>query len=372
MEASGGSKYLGGLKVAAQVTGLSFQEDKKCVAVAVSRLDGDVWDGCVELWALEALDQEGAVAARGDGPTKGCVGRLPTPCGIGPLCWVAGSASKAKPLLAYGRDDGNVELVVWESKKAGVAHTLSMTEHDGLVTCLLAGDEGLLASGAADGSVRVWETAATIPQASAATLPCPFGGANVSCMAAAPWANASLSVLLVCYGGAAGACAPCLCLWDRSKGKLEPPTITMYPTALPPSEGAPAAAVSPRASPLCCAYSSASPHAVWVGFDDGSLAKYDDAKLGDGPLLVTAPHGTAAVRALVSVSAGGVVSCGEDGRAVLVGEDGACGACAVDGRDDFILSAASVRVGGAQVAVLTGGMDGQVRLTSIEGNAATA
>ena len=41
------SRYIGGLKVAAAVTGLSVRE--QTVAVAVSRLEGDVWDGCVEV-----------------------------------------------------------------------------------------------------------------------------------------------------------------------------------------------------------------------------------------------------------------------------------------------------------------------------------
>ena len=49
------SIYCGGLKVAAQVTSLSVHEPTKTLAVAVSRLDGDMWDGCVELWSLNAL-----------------------------------------------------------------------------------------------------------------------------------------------------------------------------------------------------------------------------------------------------------------------------------------------------------------------------
>jgi len=107
-----------------------------------------------------------------------------------------------------------------------------------------------------------------------------------------------------------------------------------------------------------------------VGYDDGSLALYDDRCLADGPLRVVRPHGQAAVRALapVATAAGhAVVSCGEDGQAFIVSSEGAC--VCVDSREDYLLAACGVA---ESHCVVTGGMDGQVRLTALSASAASA
>jgi WD40 repeat protein len=113
-----------------------------------------------------------------------------------------------------------------------------LNEHDGAITCLAtatagnampsaeaAASEGaaqghcLLASGATDGTVRVWDLAAAVASASVHVLECPFAGASVSALAVAPNGSASkpLAWVAVGYGGSSAQRGPCLALWNRSQ-----------------------------------------------------------------------------------------------------------------------------------------------------------
>ena len=112
-------EYLGGLKAPARVVGLSVHEPTKTLAVAVSRLDGNVWDGCVELWSLPGLlaVHDGTAAATASSPalmgTAGgaCVGRVASPCGVSSLAWLNGGSggsggSPRSEAMRLGRSEG--------------------------------------------------------------------------------------------------------------------------------------------------------------------------------------------------------------------------------------------------------------------------
>jgi WD40 repeat protein len=104
----------------------------------------------------------------------------------------------------------------------------------------------LLASGATDGTVRIWDLGASIPQASLHVLPSPYGGASVSTLAVAPsyWGsigagagagagaggdassasgsasmanNKPLSIVVVGYGGASAQATPSMSVWHRGQ-----------------------------------------------------------------------------------------------------------------------------------------------------------
>lgn len=192
-------------------------------------------------------------------------------------------------------------------------------------------------------------------------------------------------------------------------------------------------AVGDCASPLSICYTTtpassnaaaAASHVFVVGFDDGCLATYDDrtafsscsknGRMASGsrvtPLRVIRPHGPSAIRCLAPFTI--PASCGEsnskqqqtqqEGRAMVLSGSEACRALAtavvgaeneeeevvmVDGREDYVLAAATVVISGkapkkvdgggegdvapgsaagsSRVAVLTGGMDGQLRLTEV-------
>ncbi len=197
----------------------------------------------------------------------------------------------------------------------------------------------------------MWDIASNIPQSSLQVLPAPFGGAAVQALARAPYAK-DLDLLAVAYGGAPGERGPCLGLWDRSRGRFEPTHFSCYPTP------------SPFASPTSLTYSAdpSAPHTLFVGFDDGTLAEYDDRDL-TAPRAVTRPHGPAAVRCLTALP-NALLSLGEDGAARLSAHSLAAGAAPLDQRSDYAIAAA-VTTTAAGCAVLTGGVDGQVRLFAL-------
>ena len=116
-----------------------------------------------QLWDLAVMDPATAEAS------KGCVGRCPQKCGVGPVCWVTGGhAHGGQPLVAVGRDDGNVEVLAWDGRKKALVASASLAEHDGPITALVSLGS-TLASGAADGTVRslLWSPSAQPPAPSA-------------------------------------------------------------------------------------------------------------------------------------------------------------------------------------------------------------
>mmetsp|Transcript_39501 Transcript_39501/g.79765 ORF Transcript_39501/g.79765 Transcript_39501/m.79765 type:complete len:273 (-) Transcript_39501:39-857(-) len=266
--------------------------------------------------------------------------------------------------------------------------------------------------------------------------------------------------MVVGHGNSSGRFGPCLGLWIRNPSKLGATTVlhglcsTITPPSLATQRVASAAGgVGDCASPTAVCYTTAAPttsaalstsstptpapfdgggdngvgsHVFVVGYDDGSLAVYDDrtsfskCKPSAGsvalspsspsfvvPLRVLRPHGNQAVRCLApfALTAGDftsheearhfVLSGAEDCRAVVTqvtgGEQKGCGdgsgggaegaptEVVVDGREDYVLAVATIRVSSAssttgegkggdsssRLAVLTGGMDGQVRMAEM-------
>ena len=90
---------LGEVNVGAQVQSLAANDEMGLVAAGVSRLEGNTWDGVVEMWAWPSPGDKTA-------PSE-LAARHHVPCGVGDVAWLSGAN------LAVAQDDGNVEVGVW-------------------------------------------------------------------------------------------------------------------------------------------------------------------------------------------------------------------------------------------------------------------
>lgn len=367
--------YLGGLKLSAQVMGLSVHYPSKTVAIAVSRLDGDVWDGCVELWEMSSLDETSSTQS-----PKTCAGRRPIPCGVSDVRWCSGS--DGQPLVVVGRDDGDVDIFEWDSRNRKVNPVLTLTEHDDMINSITTpildlnspNYDSIVATGSSDGTVRVWNVTGPTAQSSVRTLPSPFYGMSVQATTPAPWAN-GLDVLLVAYGGSSAQKGPGLGLWDCSKGLLEPSSFKFEHT----DTESESIFIDRCATPISLSYSK-DPlhlHEFVVGFDDGTIAVYSDVDLK--PIRVQKPHGNFAIRCLdtVMVTEENMSDSSDTTKCVIYSASESCTAMitewdlsrgdVIDTRNDYVLSITGSLTSDLKEkrAVLTGGVDGQVRLLDV-------
>jgi WD40 repeat protein len=361
--------YLGGLKVSAQVMGLSVHYPTRTVAMAISRLDGDIWDGCVELWEMSALIE----SQENQSTPKACSGRRPLPCGVSGVKWFCDG--DGKPLLAVGRDNGDVDVLQWDTRNRKLNLMFSLTEHDDMINCVATSVvdfgnpqyDSYLTSGSADGSVRVWNVAGPNPQSAMRTLPSPFYGASVQAVTPAAWGK-KLDVLLVAYGGSSGQKGPGFGLWDCSQGLLQPPTFVFTASGNPGSTLG-SNYIDKCATPLSLCYSKdpERSHEFVVGFDDGTIAIYSDLDLTQ-PISVSKPHGSCAIRSLDTLLLKGsrcVIYSASESCSAMITEWDLSSSGVVDSRADYVLNITCGEMKDHKSLVITGGMEGQVRLIDV-------
>jgi len=149
-------------------------------------------------------------------------------------CFATATSSNALPSLASLAQAAAAAANSSKQQEAGSQSSSSTSSKKNSTS----NSGSLLASGATDGTVRIWDLGASIPQASSHVLSSPYGGASVSTLAVAPsyWGsigavsdassasgsasmanNKALSIVVVGYGGASAQATPSMSVWHRGQ-----------------------------------------------------------------------------------------------------------------------------------------------------------